>query len=571
MKKQLSLSIGQYSSAGKKPINQDFHGSYTPHQPLLDTKGIVVALADGISSSDVSQHASETAVKSFLTDYYCTSDSWSVKNSAQRVLKATNSWLHSQTRQSPYRFDKNRGYVCTFSALIFKSNTVHLFHVGDCRIYRLSKRNLELLTNDHRTVVSEEVSYLSKALGIQEFLEIDYNAMVLEEGDVFILATDGVYEFLSGDELIQACSSETEDLDYLARQLVETAGNAGSNDNLTLQIVRVNQLPERNLHEVHEQINQLPPAPKLQPGKTFEDYRILRELHISSRSHVYLAQDIDSKQQVVIKTPSTEMRNNERYLEHFLMEDWVAKRLNNPHIAKAVSSEKARKFIYTVSEFIEGTTLAQWMIDNPSPSLEQVRNIVAQIAKGLQAFHRQEMIHQDLRPNNIMIDDMGTVKIIDFGSTKITGVQEITEERQEIAGTAQYTAPEYFLGAEGSSQADIFSLGVITYQLLSGALPYGNDIAKTHSFRDQQRLNYRPLTASDNQIPGWIDFAVKKACEIRPSRRYQEVAEFIYELKHPNPTYLSRARPPLLERNPVLFWKIVSLLLFCALIYQSIE
>lgn len=571
MKKQLALAIGQFSIAGRKPVNQDFHAAFIPGQPLLNTKGIVVALADGISSSDVSQHASETAVKSFISDYYCTSDSWSVKNSAQRVLKATNSWLHSQTQQSPYRFDKNKGYVCTFSALVFKSNTAYLFHVGDSRIYRISSGNLEQLSNDHRTILSEEVSYLSKGLGIKENLDVDYNAFPLEEGEMFIIATDGVYEFLSASELLRACSSAGEDLDLLARQLTETACNAGSEDNLTIQIVRVEQLPERNLHEVQEQINLLPPAPTLQPGKIFEDYLILRELHISSRSHIYLAQDKESGAQVVIKTPSTEMRTNERYLEQFLMEDWVARRLHNLHVVKAAGTDRARKFIYTITEFIEGKTLAQWMIDNSSPSLEQVRKIVDQIARGLQAFHRQEMIHQDLRPNNIMIDEMGTVKIIDFGSTKISGVQEITEADQEIAGTAQYTAPEYFLGAEGSSQSDIFSLGVITYQLLSGRLPYGNDIAKTQSVRDQRRLNYSSVITGDNNIPRWVDFAIKKACAIRPENRYREVAEFVYELKHPNPTYLSNSRPPILERNPVLFWQIVSLLLFCALIYKSVQ
>ncbi|MFX8246667.1 protein phosphatase 2C domain-containing protein, partial [Acinetobacter baumannii] len=92
---------------GRKETNQDFYGVLIPTEPLLSLKGIAIAVADGISSSTVSSVASESAVKSFLTDYYCTSESWSVKTSAQRVVAATNSWLHSATRRSQYRYDKD--------------------------------------------------------------------------------------------------------------------------------------------------------------------------------------------------------------------------------------------------------------------------------------------------------------------------------------------------------------------------------------------------------------------------------------------------------------------------------
>jgi serine/threonine protein phosphatase PrpC len=96
----LKVSVGQHSDKGRKPANQDFHGVLLPKEPLLSLKGVAVVLADGISSSNVTQIASESTVKSFLTDYYCTSESWSVKTAAQRVIAATNSWLYGQTRRS---------------------------------------------------------------------------------------------------------------------------------------------------------------------------------------------------------------------------------------------------------------------------------------------------------------------------------------------------------------------------------------------------------------------------------------------------------------------------------------
>ena len=567
MKKQLKLSIGQHSSAGRKPINQDFHAAFIPELPILETKGVVVALADGISSSDVSQIASETAIKGFIEDYYCTSESWSVKNSAHRVLKATNSWLNSQTQQSPYRFDKNKGYVCTFSAAIFKSNSVHLFHVGDCRIYRFSNNHLEKLTHDHRKVVSDSVSYLSKGLGIHDYLEVDYHVLPLQLGDVFILASDGAYEYLTHEYLINKINSVSDNLDDVAKDLLDQAYGQGSDDNLTIQIVRVDTLADYDFQELHSTINALPSAAMLQVGKVFEGYEVLRELYISSRSHVYLALDNENQKKVVIKTPSTEMRNNPKYLEQFVMEDWVAQRLDSPYVVKAVMN-RPRHSIYTVTEFVEGKTLAQWMIDNPLPSIDIIRNIIEQIAKGLQAFHRQEMIHQDLRPNNIMIDDLGRVKIIDLASTKIAGVHEIIGNPQEIVGTAQYTAPEYFLGHEASSQSDLFSLGVITYQLFSNHLPYGNKVAHIRSTRDLQRLSYRSLSIGNIRVPGWIDFAIKKACELHPNKRYEHVSEFIYDLKHPNSQYLSRPLAPLIEREPERVWQAISFLLLCLLIYQ---
>ena len=198
MPRELRISVGQHSDKGRKEINQDFHGVLIPKEPLLGMKGIAVVLADGISSSNVSQVASESAVKSFLTDYYCTSESWSVKTSAQRVLAATNSWLNAQTRRSQFLYEKDKGYVCTFSAMVIKSTTAHLFHVGDSRIYRVAGQALEQLTEDHRVIVSSEQSYLSRALGINPQIEIDYRTLQIETGDVFLLATDGVYEHVEG-------------------------------------------------------------------------------------------------------------------------------------------------------------------------------------------------------------------------------------------------------------------------------------------------------------------------------------------------------------------------------------
>lgn len=562
MPRELQISIGQHSERGRKETNQDFHGALIPREPLLGLKGIAIVLADGISSSNVSRIASESTVKGFLTDYYCTSESWSVKTSAQRVIAATNSWLHAQTRRSQNPYDKDKGYVCTMSAMVIKSTTAHIFHVGDSRIYRVTGNALEQITNDHRVVVSSQQSYLSRALGINEQIEIDYQALQIEKGDTFLLVTDGIYEHVSTRFIAKAIKDGADDLDGVAKAIVAEASQRGSPDNLTVQIVRIDQLPHSEASEALGQASELPLPPLLEARMEFDGYRIVRELHASSRSHIYLAVDTDNDAVVVIKIPSIDLRGDAAYLKRFMMEEWVARRIDSAHVLKPCLQSRQRNFLYIVTEFIDGQTLTQWMIDNPRPDLETIRGIAEQIAKGLRAFHRKEMLHQDLRPDNIMIDKTGTVKIIDFGSTRVTGVVEAAPAgRDDILGTAQYTAPEYFLGEGGSSRSDLFSLGVVTYQMLTGRLPYGADMARARTKAQQKKLKYKSALDDTSEIPAWIDGVLRKAVHPDPYLRYEALSEYTHDLRHPNATLLNASPTPLIERNPLLFWKCLSLIL----------
>ena len=568
MERCLKVTVGQCSDKGIKDLNQDFHGVAIPQEPQLSSKGIVIALADGISSSTVSQIASTAAINGFLSDYYCTSETWSVKQSAQRVLYATNSWLHSQTRQSQYRYDKDKGYVCTFSCLIVKSNTAHVFHVGDTRVYRLHDTSMEQLTNDHRLWISEDKSYLSRALGIDQQLDIDYQSFAVSKGEIYILATDGVHEFVSANDIITSIKQSGDNLDLAAQTIVDKALANKSDDNLTIQILRIDDLPDQGLNEVQLQITDLPFPPELDARMEFDGYEIIRGLHSTSRSHVFLAKDVESDQRVILKIPSIDLRNDPAYLERFLMEEWIAKRINSAHVLKPIANARQRQFLYVAMEFIEGKNLAQWMRDNPKPNLDDVRDIVEQIAKGLRAFHRLEMLHQDLKPDNIMIDQSGTVKIIDFGATLVAGLEEMESaiDQPLILGTAQYSAPEYFLGENGSIYSDQFSLGVITYQMLTGRLPYGSNIAKARSKTAQNKLKYQSLISDDCEIPAWIDDAIRTAVHVNPYKRYEDLSEFVYDLRHPSKTFLTKTKPPLLERNPVVFWQSVSIILLIALL-----
>ena len=238
MASHLVIDIGQYSAAGLKDENQDFHGVLVPEGVELAAKGIAVAIADGISTSKLGAVAAETAVKSFLSDYFATSEAWSVQTSAQRVITATNSWMHAQNsagRRGPVSDEeRERGMICTFSALVIKSRTAHLFHIGDSRIARLNGPSLEALTELHRVELGGGESYLGRALGVNRNVEIDYLRLPVSEGDVFVLTTDGVHETLSDSE-IAAIIAAQDDPDMSARAIAEAALGAGSRDNLTVQ------------------------------------------------------------------------------------------------------------------------------------------------------------------------------------------------------------------------------------------------------------------------------------------------------------------------------------------------
>lgn len=570
MRAKLSISLGRHSTAGRKEANQDFHGSLVPDDGQLVSKGIALAIADGISTSALGAVAAETAVKGFLTDYFSTSDAWSVQTSAERVIAATNSWMHAQNAKIGRTLsdeERERGMVCTFSALVLKSRSAHVFHIGDARIARIAGRGLEPLTEPHRVYLGGGESYLGRALGVNRHVEIDYRQTALQPGDIFVLTTDGVHEYLS-DDAIAGLSGNAGDLDEAAAAIANAALAAGSPDNLTVQLVRIETLPDGDLDDLIGGDTALPPAPRLEPGRDFEGYAILRELHAGSRSHVYLARDRADGQRVAIKVPATDHAQDPAQLQALLLEEWVARRVNNPHVLKAAPLRGARRFAYSVTEYAEGQTLDAWMHDHPAPELPVVRSLIKQIAAGMQALHRREMLHRDLRPKNVIIDADGTARIIDFGSAKVAGVEELALRADDsaFAGTMQYSAPELYLGMAASPRSDIFSLGVIAYQMLTGRLPYGPRLAAADTRAAQRKLRYVPIIERNPAVPDWMDAAIARAVSIDPSQRYGELSEFVYDLVHPNPALIAPDPRPLLARRPERLWQAVSGVLLVLLV-----
>ncbi|RSC30176.1 MULTISPECIES: bifunctional protein-serine/threonine kinase/phosphatase [Acinetobacter] len=556
MKKTLKVSIGQYSTAGIKQQNQDFHGVYLPEGHVLKQKGIACVIADGIGSSNVSHLAAETAVGSFLSDYYSTSDAWSTQTSAERVIRATNSWLYAQTQQSQGRFDKDRGYVCTLSALILKQQQAHVFHVGDSRIYRIRDHEIELLTHDHRVWLSSREHYLSRALGADYRIEIDYRNIELKEKDIFLLMTDGVYEFVTDQQLLDLILVDA-DLNQLAKAFVEKALEQGSDDNLSLQVIHVEQLPE--LNQFHIQQDYVFPQ-QLSKGEVFEGYVIDKILHQNHRSCLYLAHDTQ-QQPLVIKTLGVDLQQDKNAVEQFQLEDWVSKRLKHDNLMQCYPHNTEKKYLFQCYEYLQGETLAQWLHRQEKPlNLDEILPILQQTALALNAMHRLEMLHQDIRPKNIMVinaENAMKIKLIDYGSTAVRGLVEINPKNANRAlGTLAFMAPEYFIDHSPSVHSDQFSLAVMAYYLFTKQLPYGTDLARCNSLKQMKKVQYHSIRKYRPDLPIWLDKILGQALSIEPTHRFEALSELIHNLMHPSKELLNSKPPAIIERDPLRFWQM---------------
>lgn len=566
---ELAFTVAQHSIAGSKPVNEDALGIRIPAANLLGHKGAVAVIADGVSAAEAGKEASETCVHNFLNDYYSTPDSWSVKKSTTQVLTALNLWLYSQGH---HYADAKKGYISTFSCIIFKSQTAYIFHVGDSRIYRLRRGELEQLTRDHTTVISKEQTYLSRAMGLDVKLDVDFKRIDLEANDIFFLSTDGIHDFVkSGDirESLKRLENEKSEavFENCCTTLTEQAIDNGSGDNLSCQILRIDHLPKKSIGEVSRKLSELPFPPELSKGMILDGYRIEKEMHASSRSQLYLVCDIKSGERFCMKTPSVNFDDDLPYIERFIMESWIGSRISHPHVVKVVESPRKKTCLYSLTEYIDGMTLAQWISENPKSAVQDVIYLVQQITKGLRAMHRRETLHQDIKPDNIMIDKNGEVKIIDFGSCHVKSIAEVASplETAGILGTAGYSAPEVILTSKSTVQSEIFSLAVIVFEMLTGKEPFGGKLDQCQTAKAYLNTKYVPCFELNPLVPIWIDGAVKKGLRFDPARRFNDVSEFLYELENPNPKYKKSHHAVLMDKNPVLFWQVLSGMLFIAL------
>lgn len=550
----LHISFAQKSEAGRKPENQDTVGARIPEGNLLTTKGIAIVIADGVSSSKAAREASQTAIAGFLSDYYATPDTWRTQQSAMRVIQSLNSSLWGRSQNSIY----GEGYLTTFSALILKGDTGFIFHVGDTRVYRLRDNNLELLTRDHTQRIDKHTTHLSRAMGADPYLEVDMHSLELQRGDIFILSSDGIHEHIPAVEFKQLILGERNNLETLVDKALPLALRYNSEDNLSIQVVRIDHLGTAGQDDAVQVLSRLPFPPILSPGQSIDGLRIKKIMHESTRSQVYLVED-EKNNLLVMKTPSEIYQDDKAYIERFVMEAWIGARIQSSGVVRIIPSAESRSCLYYLTEHIPGPTLTQLLKERGILSILDAVELTEGLIRGIRAFHRKETLHQDLKPDNIVISTKGPM-IVDFGSCWVAGVQEISSplERDRILGTLDYSAPEYRYNGKISAASDQFSLAVLLYEMLTGKQPYGSNYSKAVDLKSFQRLNYISAMKHNPLVPYWLDKALEKALSIYPNSRYEALSEWLQDLKRPNPEWLTPRAQPLFERHPDKIWKLLA-------------
>jgi len=554
LQSHLQIRFAQRSEAGRKLENQDTVGARIPEGNALTNKGIAIAIADGVSSSMAAREASQTAIAGFLTDYYATPDTWRTQQSAMRVIQALNSSLFGRSQNSIY----GEGYLSTFSTLILKGATAFIFHVGDTRVYRLRGNDFECLTRDHTQRIDRNTNYLSRAIGADPYLEVDVHTSEIEVGDVFILSCDGIHEFIPPAEFKNLVKNNKADLDALVNSAIELALAHKSDDNISIQAAAIEQIGSATQNDAMQILSRLPFPPLLSPGQIIDGLRVKKILHESNRSQVYLVEN-EKNTQLVMKTPSVNYQDDTAYIERFAMEAWIGSRISGSQVARVIPAPESRSCLYYLTEFIPGPTLTQLLKERGKLSIIDAVELIEYLVRGIRTFHRKDTLHQDLKPDNIVISAKGPM-IVDFGSCWVAGVEEVIAPftRDNILGTMDYSAPEYRYGGKVGPESDQFSLAVLLYEMLTGKLPYGASYSKAMNLNSFQKLKYVSAMQHNPLVPYWLDKSLEKALSLYPSARYEALSEWLQDLKRPNPQWLTPRQQPLIERYPHAVWKVLA-------------
>lgn len=559
MSGQLTINGGATSVAGRKAENQDAIAIHQPSGDALRLKGIAALVADGVSHCRRAAEASRACATAIVNDYYSTPDSWTVERAMSRVLQALNGWLYGRGGLAKAQTET---MATTLSLLVVKSNTAHLFHVGDSRIYRWRQGELELLTRDHLFRDLSGRPCLTRALGIDSHLEVDYRQEVLATGDRFVLVTDGISSVVS-DEQLAALVAAHRDPQQLSAVLVTAAEEAGSDDNLSAVVVDIATLPLAEREEAQRQLSAKVIPPVLTEGHKLDGYRVIRVLFSGTRSHLYLVEDGDGGPRYALKAPSANFSDDLQYLEGFGHEGWVGQRLDHLNLMK-IHPRRDSPFLYHLCEYIEGSSLRQWMDDHPKPKMAEVRPLVRQLVAAMRCLQRAQMVHRDLKPENVLITAGGVVKVIDFGTVQIAGMDEVGRvvDSEVPVGSLHYIAPEYLLNQPGNYLSDLFSLAVMVYEMLAGQRPYADTDFRYRPPANFRAWDYQPLRHQRPDLPLWLDLALQQGCAPNPRERPSAFSEFLANLEQPNRELMQRHQSaPLIERHPLRVWQVIALLL----------
>ena len=557
----LKIAVGQSSLTGPRERNEDYCGVVTPTDEQLSTKGALLVVADGVSGNAGGLEAAEMTVRSVLSDYYATPDTWEVHAALDKVLNAANRWLLAQA--AAHR--DLAGMATTLSMIILRGTRYYLAHVGDTRIYRLRQGQLQLLTTDHVWDRPDMRHVLKRAVGLDQHLAVDYADGDLQAGDVFALMSDGVWEVL-GQKSIHQTMGLYENPQLIADQLTRDAIAHGGNDNATVMVVRIEQPGQETLSELLAGGRDLAPPPRMKVGERLDGFEVVELLHESRSSLLYKVRNLASSQHFVLKTLQPGLADDAESCQALLNEEWLAKRVVSRYVVQVMPlTPEKRSRLYYVMSWHDGATLQQRLDSGHHFSNTEVSRIGMEIMRGLGALHRLNIVHRDIKPANIHLGDDQRLRILDLGVALSAGLGRIAG--MQNPGTPSFMAPELFEGEPATVSSDIYAAGVTLYHLLTRRYPYGEIEPFQHPrFGDPLApTRYRP------DIPRWLENIVLKAVARKPETRFETAEEMLLALEHGElKPILAPQRTPLIARTRLIKWQWIamfSLILNFLLIY----
>ena len=538
----LQLSFAQASATGPRTENQDALRAVTPAPALAASKGYLFAIADGVSQCADGGLAARSTLQALALDYYATPDTWSVAQALERLLLAQNRWLQANGGGQPL--------LTTLSTLVLRGKRFTLAHVGDCRVYRWHAERLQRISEDHVWEQPGMQHVLKRALGLDQHLVLDFLDDELRQGETLVLLSDGVWSTLS-DTAIAAVLRDQPVLDDAAHTLVNAAHLAGSQDNASALLVRVEALGETSIGDALIQLQQWPLPPALKPGQAFEGWQVECLLAQSQQSLLYRVRD-EQQQPWLLKTLPPHLHDDPLAGQALLSEEWFLKRVAGRHFVQVHTASQRQHLYYVMREY-SGLTL-QTLFDHVGPlPLEQWLDLAERLLRAVGMLHRRQIYHRDIKPHNLLLGDDGELRLLDFGLAYCPGLSE--DLPGTLPGTPSYLAPEAFLGAAPTAQQDVYAVAVTLYQLLTGHYPYG----EIEAF---QRPRFGvPVSASRYRpdLPEWLAQSLERGVAADPAQRFETAEEWLLQLEQGERQSL-RVRPrPLLEREPLKVWRAVAL------------
>ncbi len=539
----LHLSFGEASATGPRAENQDALRVVTPAPALAASKGYLFALADGVSQCADGGLAARATLQALALDYYSTPETWAVAQSLDRLLVAHNRWLQANGGGQPL--------LTTLTAMVLRGRRFTLAHVGDCRAYRWDGRQLTRLSEDHVWEQPGMQHVLKRALGLDQHLVVDYLDGELAEREGFVLVSDGVWAVL-GDQGIQRILQDEQDLPAAAQALVSAAHLAGGQDNASALLVRVDNLPQVGLADTLAQLDQWPLPPRLQEGHDFEGWQVDRLVAESRQSMVYRVRDGQDRRWLLKTLPAS--RHDEPAAAPALMlEEWFLRRVAGRHFPE-VHPLPGRQHLYYVQREYAGQTLAEHLRLSGPMALPEWLDIAPRLLKALGQLHRRNILHRDVKPENLLWGDDGELRLLDFGLAYCPGLSQ--DEAHSLPGTPSYIAPEAFCGTPPAPRQDLYAAGVTLYHLLTGHYPHG----EVEAFQHPRFGTPTPPSRYRPDLPAWLDECLTRAVAADPNERYETMEEWLLALEQGERRALTAKPRPLLEREPLKVWRVLALL-----------